>query len=104
VTRHGHEIAVIIDVSEFHKMRADTTNFKDYVRSGPGFDDMDLTRSAGSQTRLRPPSGLADDRRHERSADHRLFRRRENYDRRRARPPGPGIHRCRRRPFASAVR
>ena len=45
VTRHGQEIAVVIDVSEFHKMRADTPDFKDYLRSGPGFDDIDLTRS-----------------------------------------------------------
>ena len=33
---------------------------------------------------------------------HRLFRRGEEYDRRRAGPQGPGSHRCRRRPFASA--
>jgi len=45
VTRHGHEIAVVIDVSEFHRMRGDTTDFKDYLRSGPEFDDLDLARS-----------------------------------------------------------
>jgi prevent-host-death family protein len=45
VTRHGHEIAVVIDVSEFHRMRGDTTDFKDYLRSGPELDDLDLARS-----------------------------------------------------------
>jgi prevent-host-death family protein len=45
VTRHGQEIAVVIDVAEFHRMRGDTTDFKDYLRSGPEFDDLDLARS-----------------------------------------------------------
>jgi prevent-host-death family protein len=45
VTRHGHEIAVVIDVSEFHRMRGDTADFKDYLRSGPEFDDLELVRS-----------------------------------------------------------
>ena len=45
VTRHGHEIAVVIDVSEFHRLRGDTTDFKDYLRSGPKFDDLELARS-----------------------------------------------------------
>lgn len=44
VTRHGHEIAVVIDVSEFRRMRGDTVDFKDYLRSGPEFD-LELTRS-----------------------------------------------------------
>jgi len=45
VTRHGHEIAVVIEVSEFHRMRGDTADFKDYLRSGPEFDDLELVRS-----------------------------------------------------------
>ena len=45
VTRHGQEIAVVIDVSEFHRMRGDTADFKDYLRSGPEFDDLELARS-----------------------------------------------------------
>ena len=45
VTRHGHEIAVVIDVYEFHRMRGDTADFKDYLRSGPEFDDLELARS-----------------------------------------------------------
>lgn len=45
VTRHGHEIAVVIDVSEFRRMRGDTVDFKDYLRSGPELDDLELTRS-----------------------------------------------------------
>jgi prevent-host-death family protein len=33
VTRHGEEIAVVIDIA-------------DYLRSGPDFDDLDLARTA----------------------------------------------------------
>ena len=45
VTRHGQEIAVVIDVTEFHRLRGDTNDFKDYLRSGPEFEDLDLARS-----------------------------------------------------------
>jgi prevent-host-death family protein len=45
VTRHGHEIAVVIEVSEFRRLRGDTADFKDYLRSGPEFDDLELVRS-----------------------------------------------------------
>ena len=45
VTRHGHEIAVVIDVTEFHRLRGDTIDLKDYLRSGPEFDDLELDRS-----------------------------------------------------------
>ena len=44
VTRHGHEIAVVIEVSEFRRLRGDTADFKDYLRSGPEFDDLELVR------------------------------------------------------------
>ncbi len=46
VTRHGEEVAVVIDIAEFHKLNGDVADFKDYLRSGPGFDDLELTRSA----------------------------------------------------------
>jgi prevent-host-death family protein len=45
VTRHGEEIAVLIDISEFHRLRGDVADFKDFLRSGPDFEDLDLTRS-----------------------------------------------------------
>jgi prevent-host-death family protein len=45
VTRHGREIAVVIDVTEFHRLRGDTIDFKDYLRSGPESDDLELDRS-----------------------------------------------------------
>lgn len=46
VTRHGQEIAVIISITEYRHLCGQDTEFKDYLRSGPDFGDLDLTRSA----------------------------------------------------------
>lgn len=46
VTRHGEEIAVVIDIADYRHLRGDVPDFKDYLRSGPGFDDLDLARTA----------------------------------------------------------
>ena len=45
VTRHGEEIAVVIDISEYHRLRGDPADFKDFLRSGLDWDDLELTRS-----------------------------------------------------------
>ena len=44
VTRHGEEIAVVIDIAEYRRLKGETAEFKDYLRSGPDFDDLDLDR------------------------------------------------------------
>lgn len=44
VTRHGEEIAVVIDIADYRHLKGETVDFKDYLRSGPGFDDLDLAR------------------------------------------------------------
>ena len=44
VTRHGQEIAVIISISEYRHMRGQDAEFKDYLRSGPDLDGLDLSR------------------------------------------------------------
>jgi prevent-host-death family protein len=46
VTRHGEEIAVVIDIAEYRHLRGEVLPFKDYLRAGPAFDDLELTRSA----------------------------------------------------------
>ena len=46
VTRHGEEIAVIIDIVDYRHLKGEIAEFKDYLRSGPDFDDLDLARSA----------------------------------------------------------
>jgi prevent-host-death family protein len=45
VTRHGEEIAVVIGAAEYRRLKGETAEFKDYLRSGPGFDDLDLDRT-----------------------------------------------------------
>jgi len=46
VTRHGEEIAVVLDISEYRHLTGGDADFKDYLRSGPDFDDLDLARTA----------------------------------------------------------
>jgi prevent-host-death family protein len=46
VTRHGHEIAVIIDIADYRHLKGEIAEFKDYLRSGPAFDELELERSA----------------------------------------------------------
>jgi prevent-host-death family protein len=44
VTRHGEEIAVVIDITEWDRMRGSSMDFKEYLRVGPAFDELDLSR------------------------------------------------------------
>ncbi len=46
VTRHGREIAVVIDIDDYWHLKGDVGDFKDYLRAGPDLDDLDLTRTA----------------------------------------------------------
>ena len=46
VTRHGEEIAVVIDIAEYRHLKGETSEFKDYLRAGPAFADLDLRRPA----------------------------------------------------------
>jgi antitoxin Phd len=47
VTRHGEQIAVVIEISEYRHLLGQATEFKDYLRAGPDFEDLDLSRPAG---------------------------------------------------------
>jgi prevent-host-death family protein len=44
VTRHGEEIAVVLDIAEYRRLRGEVVDFKDYLRSGPYLDDVELER------------------------------------------------------------
>jgi prevent-host-death family protein len=46
ITRHGRQIAVVISIGEYRHLRGETVEFKDYLRSGPDFADLDLSRPA----------------------------------------------------------
>ncbi len=45
VTRHGREVAVVIDIADYRHMKGEVTEIKDYLLSGPLFDDLELTRA-----------------------------------------------------------
>jgi prevent-host-death family protein len=46
VTRHGEEVAVVIDIAEYRHLTGEITAFKDYLRSGPDFEDLKLSRAS----------------------------------------------------------
>ena len=45
VTRHGEEIAVVIDIADYRHLTGETAEFKDSLQSGPDFGDLSLVRS-----------------------------------------------------------
>jgi len=45
VTRHGEEVAVVIDIADYQRLKGEIIEFKDYLRSGQAFEDLDLSRS-----------------------------------------------------------
>jgi prevent-host-death family protein len=46
VTKHGEEVAVLIDIAEYRRLRGETVGFMQYLQSGPVLDDeLDVTRS-----------------------------------------------------------
>jgi prevent-host-death family protein len=46
VTRHGEEVAVVIDIAEYRRLRGDTRDFKEFLQSGPHFDVLEIDRPA----------------------------------------------------------
>ncbi|MQA84466.1 MAG: type II toxin-antitoxin system prevent-host-death family antitoxin [Streptosporangiales bacterium] len=44
VTRHGEEVAVVIDISEYRHLTGAARDFKEFLTSGPDFDALELER------------------------------------------------------------
>jgi prevent-host-death family protein len=45
VTRHGEEVAVVIDIAEYRRLRGGVPDFKEFLRSGPDLDALEISRS-----------------------------------------------------------
>lgn len=45
VTRHGDEVAVVLDIREYRRLKGGAPDFKAFLRSGPTFDLPDIDRS-----------------------------------------------------------
>ena len=44
VTRHGKEVAVVIDFETFQRVAWEPADFKQFLTEGPGFDDLEIAR------------------------------------------------------------
>ena len=44
VTRHGEEVAVVVDIAEYRKMTGVGVDFKTYLRSAPDLDALEIVR------------------------------------------------------------
>ncbi|MFC4533469.1 type II toxin-antitoxin system Phd/YefM family antitoxin [Sphaerisporangium dianthi] len=45
VTRHGEEVAVIIDIAEYRRLKHGAPDFKEFLRSAPDLSLLDIHRS-----------------------------------------------------------
>ena len=45
VTRHGEEVAVVIDIAEYRRLRGGVPSFKEFLLSGPYVDELEIERS-----------------------------------------------------------
>ena len=45
VTKHGSEVAVVLDIREYRRLQGGARNFKEFLRSGPDLDLLDIRRS-----------------------------------------------------------
>lgn len=44
VTRHGEEVAVVLDIAEYRRMSGADVDLKDYLRSAPDLDALEIAR------------------------------------------------------------
>jgi prevent-host-death family protein len=45
VTKHGDEVAVVLDIREYRRLKGGAKDFKAFLRSAPDFDELELERS-----------------------------------------------------------
>lgn len=45
ISRHGQEVAVVIDIATYRGLAGVEIELVDFLRHGPSFDDLDLERS-----------------------------------------------------------
>jgi len=44
VTKHGDEVAVVLDIREYRRLKGGTQDFKAFLRSAPDFDELERSR------------------------------------------------------------
>ena len=51
VTRHGQDVAVILDMEEYRQLKGEQPDFKEFLLSGPDLSALDLTRDKSTAMR-----------------------------------------------------
>ncbi len=46
VTRHGEEVAVVIDIAEYRRLSGSDVDFKQFLRSAPDLDELEIDRAS----------------------------------------------------------
>ena len=52
VSRHGREVAIVIEIEDYHRMRADDDDFKEFLVAGPDFTDLEIVRDQAATPRI----------------------------------------------------
>lgn len=52
VTKHGEEVAVVIDIADYRRLRGGGPDFKQFLRSAPDLETLEITRSAAPAPRV----------------------------------------------------
>jgi prevent-host-death family protein len=52
VTRHGEEVVVVVAADEYRRSQQARPDFKEFLMSGPPFDDLELERSTEPQREI----------------------------------------------------
>ena len=45
VTKHGDEVAVVLDIREYRRLQGGARDFKEFLRTGPDLEALDIRRS-----------------------------------------------------------
>jgi len=52
VTRHGEEVAVVIDIAEYRRLRGGTQDFKEFLLAAPDLDLLEIDRLSTQARRV----------------------------------------------------
>lgn len=48
VTRNGQEVVIVVDADEYHRLKGDTLDFKEFLRSAPELGTLSISRDAAT--------------------------------------------------------
>ena len=52
VTRHGREVAVVLEIEQYHRLTDPERDFKAFLRDGPDFEDLETVRDTSPSRRV----------------------------------------------------